>query len=138
MGFALLGVILPLGALWFDGSVWLLAAIFFVGWGLNGTFPMFMATVPAESVDPRLTATLSGVVIAAGEVLGGVAGPLAGGLLADRFGLSAPIWLMFALTLIAAAPDAAITAFVDSTYGQAATRGGWDRAALERPADGVV
>jgi ACS family hexuronate transporter-like MFS transporter len=101
VGFALLGVILPLGALWFDGSVWLLAGIFFVGWGLNGTFPMFMATVPAESVDPRLTATLSGVVIAAGEVLGGVAGPLAGGVLADSFGLSAPIWLMFALTLIA-------------------------------------
>jgi len=32
----------------------------------------------------------------------------------------------------AASPDAAITAFVDSTYTQAAMLGGWDRAALER------
>ncbi len=36
-----------------------------------------------------------------------------------------------------AAPDDAIAAFVESTYEQAATRAGWDRAALEAlpPAD---
>ena len=33
----------------------------------------------------------------------------------------------------AADPDAAIRAFIDSTYDRAATLGGWDRAALERP-----
>ena len=33
----------------------------------------------------------------------------------------------------AASPAAAIAAFVDSTYDQAATLGGWDRAALECP-----
>jgi hypothetical protein len=33
----------------------------------------------------------------------------------------------------AASPEAAIAAFVDSTYRQAATLGGWDRRALERP-----
>jgi hypothetical protein len=33
----------------------------------------------------------------------------------------------------AAAPEAAVAAFIDSTYSQAATLGGWDRAALERP-----
>jgi hypothetical protein len=32
----------------------------------------------------------------------------------------------------AASPEAAIAAFVDSTYSQAATLAGWDRAALER------
>jgi hypothetical protein len=32
----------------------------------------------------------------------------------------------------AAVPEAALAAFVDSTYAQAATLGGWDRAALER------
>lgn len=35
----------------------------------------------------------------------------------------------------AASPDAALAAFVDSTYTQAATLGRWDRAALERPAE---
>ena len=34
----------------------------------------------------------------------------------------------------AASPEGAIAAFVDSTYGDAATLAGWDRAALERPA----
>jgi hypothetical protein len=33
----------------------------------------------------------------------------------------------------AASPDAAITAFIDSTYDRAATLAKWDRAALERP-----
>jgi hypothetical protein len=32
----------------------------------------------------------------------------------------------------AASPDAALEAFVDSTYDAAATLAGWDRAALER------
>jgi hypothetical protein len=34
----------------------------------------------------------------------------------------------------AASPDAALGSFVDSTYEQAATLGGWDRVALEKPA----
>jgi hypothetical protein len=33
----------------------------------------------------------------------------------------------------AASPDAALAAFIDSTYERAATLAGWDRAALERP-----
>src|SRR4029450_12353235 len=41
----LIGVILPLGALYLQGSAWLLAGIFFIGWGLNGVFPLFMATI---------------------------------------------------------------------------------------------
>ncbi len=101
IGFSFLGVILPLGGLYFNGSPWLLGVIFFVGWGLNGLFPMFMATIPAESVDPRLTATLTGVVMGAGEVLGGVISPLFAGALADRFGLVAPLWLMLGLTVAA-------------------------------------
>ena len=36
----------------------------------------------------------------------------------------------------AASPEAAITQFVDSTYEQAATLAGWDRAELERPRTG--
>jgi predicted MFS family arabinose efflux permease len=99
--FAFLGVILPLGGLFYTGSAWVLAAIFFFGWGLNGLFPMFMATIPAESVDPRLTATLTGVVMGTGEVLGGVLAPFLAGALADRFGIQAPLWLMLVLTILA-------------------------------------
>lgn len=95
----LIGVILPLGAMYFEGSVWILAAIFFVGWGLNGVFPLFMATVPSESVDPRHTATVLGLCMGTGEILGGVLAPSLAGLAADHAGLQAPLWIMLGLTL---------------------------------------
>ena len=99
----LIGVILPLGAMFYTGSVWVLAAIFVVGWGLNGIFPLFMATVPSESVDPHLRATVLGLCMGTGEILGGVLSPALAGYAADRFGLQAPLWIMLALTLVAAA-----------------------------------
>jgi hypothetical protein len=37
----------------------------------------------------------------------------------------------------ATSPEAAIAAFIDSTYGQAAMLAGWDRAALERPGPAI-
>jgi predicted MFS family arabinose efflux permease len=102
VGFSLLGVILPLGAMFFTGSTWLLAAIFFFGWALNGVFPLFMATIPSESVDPRLTASLTGIVMGIGEVLGGVLSPFAAGVLSDAYGRPAIMWMMLGLTLLAA------------------------------------
>jgi predicted MFS family arabinose efflux permease len=95
----LIGVILPLGAMYYDGSVWVLAAIFFVGWGINGVFPLFMATIPSESVDPRHTATVLGLCMGTGEVLGGVLSPFLAGVAADRAGLQAPLWIMLGLTV---------------------------------------
>ena len=99
--FSFFGVTLPLAAIYYPGSTWLLAGIFFFGWALNGLFPMFMATIPSESVDPRLTATLTGIVMGTGEVLGGVLSPFFAGTLADRFGLTAPLWLMFGCAIAA-------------------------------------
>ncbi len=96
----LIGVILPLGAMFFDGSVWVLAAIFFIGWGLNGVFPLFMATIPSESVDARHTATVLGLCMGTGEVLGGVLSPSLAGFAADRAGLQAPLWMMLGFTVV--------------------------------------
>jgi predicted MFS family arabinose efflux permease len=97
----LIGALLPIGALLWTGSPFVMGAIFFVGWFFNGMFPLFMATVPAESVDPRLTASLAGFVGGVGEVLGGVLSPSLAGWLADLYGLAAPVWLLLALTLAA-------------------------------------
>ena len=99
LAFCAIGAILPLGALLLGGSPFTMGAVFFAGWFVSGTFPMFMATVPAESVDPRLTASLAGFVGGVGEVFGGVAGPSLAGALADAYGLDAPVWLLLALTL---------------------------------------
>jgi MFS transporter, ACS family, hexuronate transporter len=98
--FTLAGVILPLGALYYDGPALVLGLIFFVGWMFNGIFPMFMATVPVESVSPTQAATAMGIVMGAGEILGGVIAPSLAGRLSDIYGLAAVCWLLVALALI--------------------------------------
>jgi predicted MFS family arabinose efflux permease len=96
-----IGVILPLGAMFYEGSVWIMAFIFFIGWGLNGIFPLFMATVPSESVDPLHTATVVGLCMGIGEIVGGVFSPTLAGYAADQAGLQAPLWIMLGITIIA-------------------------------------
>ncbi len=99
--FCAVGALLPLGTLAWGGSPFVMGAIFFFGWFCSGLFPLFMATVPAESVDPRLTATLAGFVGGIGEIVGGVIGPSTAGWLADIYGMAAPLWLLLVLTLAA-------------------------------------
>jgi len=95
----LIGVILPLGVLFYGGSPWVLAVIFFFGWALNGVFPMFMATIPSETVEAHHIATAAGLVMGTSEILGGVLSPSLAGWLADGHGLSAPLWLMLVLCI---------------------------------------
>jgi ACS family hexuronate transporter-like MFS transporter len=97
----LLALILPLGALYFSGGFVEMATLFFVGWGVNGIFPMFMATIPSESVPPAQAATVFGLCMGSCEILGGAAGPPIAGRLADSYGLSAPLWMMTGLALVA-------------------------------------
>ena len=94
-----IGIAAPLGAMFFDGPVWLLGAILALGWALNGTFSLFMATIPSETVDPRHSATVLGLVLGAGEIFGGGLSPFAAGAMADRFGLEAPLWAMVGLAV---------------------------------------
>jgi predicted MFS family arabinose efflux permease len=96
----LIGVALPMAALYYHGPAVVLGAIFFVGWLFNGIFPMFMATVPTESVNPRQVATAMGTVMGLGEILGGVFGPSLAGSLSDTYGLPAPCWLLAALAVL--------------------------------------
>lgn len=95
----LISMLLPLGALFFHGPYWGMVAIFFVGWALNGIFPLFMATVPSESVSPTQAATVFGLTMGSCEILGGALGPKIAGILADAHGLQAPLWMMFGLAL---------------------------------------
>jgi MFS family permease len=97
----LIAIILPLAALYYTGSTWGLAAIFFCGWAVTGIFPLFMATIPSESVDARHMASALGVCMGAGEIVGGVLSPSLAGYLADLVGLQAPLWMMFGLALVA-------------------------------------
>ncbi len=97
----LISMLLPLGAMFFHGPYWIMVTIFFIGWALNGVFPLFMATVPSESVSPAQLATVFGLTMGSSEILGGAFGPKIAGMLADSHGLNAALWLMFGLTLVA-------------------------------------
>jgi len=97
----LIGVILPLGAMYFEGSIWILAVIFFVGWGFNGTLPLCMATVPSESVDSLHVATVMGICMGSAEIIGGVLAPFIAGYAADHVGLQAPLWMLVIITVAA-------------------------------------
>jgi len=96
-----IGAALPLSALLCYGPMWQLFALFALGSIISGTYPLFMAAVPAESVPAELTATVMGLTMGLGEIAGGVAGPVAAGAVADRFGLQATLWTLVALTAAA-------------------------------------
>lgn len=95
-----LSVIGPLGAMYVDGSVMLLAAVFFVGWAVNGVFPIFMATIPSETFSQRHHATVLGLAMGSCEVLGGVFGPPIGGMLNDAFGMESFLWMLIVLGIV--------------------------------------
>ncbi len=98
-----LGLILPLGALFHHGSIWILAATFFFGWRVNGAFPLFMATIPSETVSANHMTTAMAIIMGAGEVFGGVLAPAAAGWAADLAGLAAPIWILMGLCTVSGA-----------------------------------
>jgi MFS transporter, ACS family, hexuronate transporter len=96
----LLAVLGPLGAMYWDGGAIGLAAIFFLGWAVNGIFPIFMATIPSETFKPRHHATVLGVAMGSCEVLGGVFGPIIGGALNDAYGMDSFLWLLIGLSIV--------------------------------------
>ncbi len=98
-------ILAPVAAAYFHGPVWALGVLLFVGWVGNGIFPMFMGTIPGESLPRASIATAMGLVVGIGEILGGVCGPTIAGWMADHTALKleAPMWMMAACALIAGA-----------------------------------
>jgi MFS family permease len=92
--FNFIGLLVPLAALYFQGSLFLLGALIFIGWSASGTFPLFMGTVPSETIPARYVATSLGMVVGLGEILGGVSAPAIAGRAADHYGLQAPLMIM--------------------------------------------
>jgi MFS family permease len=95
-----LSLVGPLAALYFNGPWPVLVAFFFVGWMVNGIFPIFMATIPSETVDPHHHATVLGLAMGACEILGGVFGPPVAGMFNDHFGPSTFLWMLMVLAVI--------------------------------------
>ena len=66
---------------------------FFYGLFGGGMYPMYLSTLPAESVPPRISATAVAIPTAVGEILGAALMPTIAGKLADIFNLFAPMWM---------------------------------------------
>jgi predicted MFS family arabinose efflux permease len=98
--FNFIGLLVPLAALYFQGSLWVLGTLIFLGWSASGTFPLFMGTVPSETIPPRYVATSLGMVVGLGEILGGVGAPAMAGRAADLYGLQAPLMMMAACAVV--------------------------------------
>jgi MFS family permease len=100
--FNFIGLLVPLAALYFQGSLFMLGALIFLGWSASGTFPLFMGTVPSETIPARYVATSLGMTVGLGEILGGVSAPAIAGRAADHYGLQAPVIIMAACAIVGA------------------------------------
>jgi MFS family permease len=98
--FNFIGLLVPLAALYFQGSLFMLGTLIFIGWSASGTFPLFMGTVPSETIPARYVATSLGMVVGLGEILGGVSAPAIAGRAADHYGLQAPILMMAVCAIV--------------------------------------
>ena len=101
IGASALSMLLPLGALYYQGPMAGLLVLMFIGWIGTGLFPLFMGIIPAESASPTLAATAMGLIVGLSEILGGVLTPTIGGALADASDLRAPLYLSASLALAA-------------------------------------
>jgi len=95
-----LSVVGPLAALYYEGPAPVLVSLFFIGWAVNGIFPIFMATIPSESVDAHHHATVLGLAMGACEILGGVFGPPLAGVFNDNFGADSFLWMLMVLAVL--------------------------------------
>jgi predicted MFS family arabinose efflux permease len=77
-------IITPLTALYFHGPLWAFGSLLFIGWIGNCIFPMFMGTIPGESLPRAYIATAMGIVVGVGEIIGGVLGPFIAGWISDH------------------------------------------------------
>ena len=96
----LIGLLTPLGVLFAHQSVVLMTALAFVGWSFIGCSPLFAGTIPSESVATIKASRTVALIIGVAEIIGGVLLPVASGWAADRWGLDAPMWVVFGATLL--------------------------------------
>lgn len=100
--FSLIGIVAPLGLIMLPREPLVIGGAMLVGCLMSGTFPLFMATIPQESVPVGVRATATAMVVASAQVAGGLLGPSVGGQLADTYGLKAPMILAAAMAGFAA------------------------------------
>lgn len=100
IAFALIAAACPI-VLIHVNSVWVLGALVLATYTGLGCFTLFMATIPAETVPPRAIASALGLIMGAGELIGGFLAPTVAGFAADRYGLQFAMWTSAAGAILA-------------------------------------
>jgi len=98
--FTLFSIISPLGLLFFSSPV-AIALCAFIGWSGSGVFALYQAAIIGESIDTKYVSTAIASVQMTGEIGGCVIGVAAAGMLADTFGLEAPMVFAACCVIIA-------------------------------------
>ena len=113
--FCLVSVLAPMSIIHVQGSTTVMACAIFFTYAGAGCLPLVMATIPSETIPARYVATALGLIMGAGEIVGGVLSPVLAGVAADRLGATAPFWIsaggaalatVLALFLVETAPAA--------------------------------
>jgi MFS family permease len=99
---SLIASLLPLSVLFIHQQLWLVFVMFGIGAAASGVFPLVMATIPSETVPPHQLATVLGLTMGLGEIIGGVFAPTLAGSAADAYGLVVTLWIMVGLSVATA------------------------------------
>ncbi len=97
--FTFIGLVTPIAALYFSGAQWMLSLLLLIGWTASGSFAVFMGVIPSETVPKALAASSMGLVVGAGEIVGGVLSPTISGWIADQTSLVAHMVVMMVCAL---------------------------------------
>jgi len=97
--FTFIGLVTPIAALYFSGAQWMLSLLLLIGWTASGSFAVFMGVIPSETVPKALAASSMGLVVGAGEIVGGVLSPTISGWIADQTSLVAHMIVMMVCAL---------------------------------------
>jgi len=92
----------PLACIYFPetGSVEMLTTLMVIGTLGVGVFPLYMGVIPAETLKFRNIAAGMGIVVAVGELAGGVVAPVVSGKLADLSTLDAPLLVAAGMSFV--------------------------------------
>lgn len=116
---AFIAALLPLACMLpiLRGMNWVLATAVFAFTAGPAVAAFVMVIIPVESVTRGLAATAIGFVALGADLLGATIGPVAGGVLADRLGLQAPLLMATACALLIVVVSLAIRETAPSIAG---------------------
>jgi MFS family permease len=97
--FTFIGLVTPIAALHFSGAQWMMSVLLLIGWTASGSFALFMGVIPSETVPRTLAASSMGLVVGAGEIVGGVLAPYISGKIADQTSAVAHMEVMMVCAL---------------------------------------